>query len=142
MNEKNNRRRRFFANKMHREMFILVFCAAFLPALITAVSLFYLIFYITAEQLAFPEAIVYNLIPVSQKVITILFIATPLSILAIIILAHNLTHRMIGPFDRIIRELNESINGRRQGPIILRKNDKFQPLVEKINILLEKLKKD
>lgn len=142
MNKQNKRRKLFFANKIHREIFIIIFCAAIFPAIITAFSLFYLFFQISAEQLGIPESIAYNLIPVAQRVITILFVATPISILIILIFAHKITHKMIGPFDRIVRELGESIDGTRQGPIILRKGDKFWPLVDKINILLEELKKD
>ncbi|MBL7196459.1 MAG: hypothetical protein ISS47_00010 [Candidatus Omnitrophica bacterium] len=141
MNKQKNKRNRFFANKMHQEVFILIFCAALLPALIATISLFYLIFNITAEQLGIPEAIAYNLIPAARRVMTILFIATPLSILAILIFAHRITHRIIGPFDRIVKELAECIDSTEQEHINIRKNDKFRPLVDKINILLDRLKK-
>ena len=60
--------------------------------------------------------------------------------ITIFTIAHKITHRMIGPFDRIVRELDECVKDRRHGPIRLRKHDKFEPLVEQINILLDKLK--
>ncbi|MFH1655049.1 MAG: hypothetical protein ABH954_00350 [Candidatus Omnitrophota bacterium] len=134
-----NQRRWFFSNKLHREMFFIFVCAAAIPTLVTTVSLFYLIFSITASQFAIPEAIIYNIIPAAQKVLTILFIALPLILLAILSIAHRVTYRVVGPFDRIVRELSECIDGKKKDHIVLRKHDKFQPLVDKINILLDRL---
>jgi hypothetical protein len=137
---KTNKRRRFFANKMHKDIFTLVFFAALLPAAIVMVCLYYLIFNITAEQIAIPEAIAYNLIPAAKRVILILLFLTPISILTILILTKKITHKIIGPFDRIVRELDESIKGKRQGHLIIRKGDKFRPLVDRINNLLDRLR--
>jgi len=95
-----------------------------------------------ANQFVFPEAIAYNIIPAAKKVTIILLIAAPVSISIIIIFAFKVTHRIIGPFDRIVRELDEYIEGKKEGHIIIRKTDKFWPLVDRINKLLDKLKKD
>jgi len=135
---KNNRRKIFFANKIHLEIFLLVFLASILPATIVAIALYYLIFGVMANQFAIPEIIAYNILPAAEKVVILLLIATPVSILIILFLTYKITHKIIGPFDRIIRELDECVNGKRQGPIIIREGDKFQILVEKINNLLNK----
>ncbi len=134
----NNRRKRFFANKLHRNLFLLVFLAALVPTIIVTFSLYYLIFNVTASQMFFPEAIVYNIIPAAKKVLSILAIALPIFILIILTLAYKTTHAIIGPFDRILRELDKYIEGTRKGYIKLRKKDKLFPLVEKINKLLDK----
>lgn len=125
---------------MHREIFLLVFVASVLPATLITFSLYYLIFGVTAEQIAIPEFIAYNLIPASRRVFYILLFASPFSILAILILAYKLTHKIVGPFDRIVRELDERVQGKKTGHIILRKKDKFHPLVKGINKLLDKLR--
>ncbi|MFC1594597.1 hypothetical protein ACFL38_04650 [Candidatus Omnitrophota bacterium] len=137
MNKKDNKRKQFFANKMHRELFLLASCAAIVPTLLTAVSLFYLIFHLTAEQMIFPEAIAYNIIPVARRVAMIMYIAVPLTVTLILTVAHKVTHRIVGPFERVVRELEEHIQGTRTGPIVLRNNDKLKPLVDKINVLLK-----
>lgn len=136
--KRRDRRKRFFANKMHGEIFTIVFWAASFPAFIVTIALYYLIFHITADQLGLPEAIAYNIIPAAQRVTIILLIATPITIMIIMFLAHRITHKIVGPFDRIVRELDEHLNGTRQGPITIRKSDKFLPLVDRINLLLEK----
>ena len=86
-----------------------------------------------------PEAIAYNLLPAAKKVLFILAFAVPLSILVILLIAHNITHKIVGPFDRIVRELGERIENRKKGHIHIRVKDKFKPLVDKINQLLDKL---
>ena len=136
---KSSKRKRTFANRLHRDLFMIVFFAAFLPASVVAVTLYYLIFGITANQFGIPEAIAYNIIPASRKVTTILAFAAPGTILIILLLAHKITHTMVGPFDRIVRELDECVKDKREGHIIVRKGDRFRPLVDKINKLLDKL---
>ncbi|MFQ5681214.1 MAG: hypothetical protein ACE5GG_04100 [Candidatus Omnitrophota bacterium] len=129
----NNRRRRFFSNSLQRELFFLVLAAAIIPAVIVGIGLYYLIFNIIAGEFMLPEIIAYNIIPAAKKVAFVLIVLAPLSILIISVIAHRASYRMVGPFDRILREMDEYIQGRRKSPIILRKKDKFQPLVERIN---------
>lgn len=138
--KKKNRRRRFLANKLHKDIFYLVFFAALIPAVIVMVLLYYLIFNITADQFGIPEVIAYNLIPAARRVIIILLYAAPLSILAILMFAYKMTHKIVGPFDRIVRELDECAEGRKKDHIIIRKADKFSSLVKSINKLLDKIK--
>ncbi len=139
MDKTKNRRKMLFANKLHRNIFLLVFFASLVPATLVTFSIYYLIFNIMAEQFVFPEAIAYSIIPATEKVTSIILTATPISILLILIIAHKIAHRIVGPFDRIIRELDERIEGKTNTPITVRDNDKFLPLVERINKLLNKI---
>jgi len=139
--EKKTRRRQFIANKLHGELFVLVFISALVPTIITTVSLFFLIFHITAEQIGIPEAIIYSIIPAAQKVIFILVTILPIAILIMLAVAYFVTHKIVGPFDRVVRELNDCICGKKKTPIVLRRNDRFWPLVDKINTLLDRANK-
>ena len=58
----------------------------------------------------------------------------------VLILAYKITYRLIGPFDRIVRELDECVKGKKLDHIVIRKKDKFQPLVNNINKLIDKRK--
>jgi len=136
------RRRKLFANKMHREMFSIVFLAALIPVVIATILLLNLIFYLLTQETGISEAAMFNIIPVAAKVVSSLAIIAPVFIIIILVIAHRVSHRMVGPLDRITRELSECVQGRREGPIVLRKTDKLWPLVTEINILLEKLKKE
>lgn len=132
------RGRQFFANNLHRQLFLIISAAAVIPTVLTAIGLFYLIFNITAEQIGIPEAIAYNLLPAARRVVSILLVVLPLCIATILYLAHRMTHRIVGPYDRIVRELGEALENTKKGPIIVRPTDRFKPLVTLINTLLEK----
>jgi len=138
MNENNNKRKFVFANKLHRQIFLLVSLAALLPTIIVTIGLYYVIFGITANEVAIPEAIAYNIIPAAKKVALLILITTPIAIGVILFIAWKISHAIIGPFDRIVRELDERIEGRIIGHILVRKKDKFWPLVERINKLIDK----
>jgi sensor histidine kinase YesM len=135
-----DRRKKFFANPMHRQTFTLVLTAALIPATIVTICLYYLIFGITSAEVGFPEAIAYNIIPAAKRVTAILLITAPLVLLIILIFAYKITHRIVGPFDRIVYELDAHVKDRRHGHIRIRKSDKFHALIEKINKLLDKIK--
>jgi len=136
---KRNRRRQFFANKLHRQTFLLFSIAALMPAILASIALYYLIFGVTANEMGFLEAIASNLIPASRKVALILLAVTPIVILVLLVFAYRMTHTMLGPYDRIIKELDDRITGKKSEDISLRKKDKFWPLVNKINRLLHKI---
>lgn len=140
MNNSKNARKKVFANKLHREIFLIVFAAAVIPTIVITAGLYCLIFEVVALQLGIPEAIAYNILPAAQKVLAILSIAVPIVIIIILLFAHKVAHTIVGPFDRIIRELDESLEGKKDGHIVIRKSDKFCPLVERINKLLDRPK--
>lgn len=139
MSPSTNKRKFFFANKYHQEIFFLVFLAMIIPTIATAIGLFYLIFNITAEQSGIPETIAYTLIPAAQKVMTILLIVVPIVIAIVLLVAHRITHRIVGPLDRMTRELGECLEGKRKGHLKLRPGDKLWPLVHLINKLIDKI---
>jgi len=141
MSVKLSRRKKIFANDLHKQIFVMVFLSALIPTIIVSVCMFYLIFNITAAQFGIPEAIAYNIIPAAKKVTAIILITAPIVILVILGFAYKITHSIVGPFDRIIRELNECLEGKKEACIAVRKTDKFRPLVERLNNLLDKLKK-
>lgn len=135
---KNNKRYKTFANKLHREIFLTVLAAALLPCFVVTIALYYLIFNVISGQLGIPEAIAYNIIPAARKVSLYLIYAAPASVFVILLLAYRITFRIIGPFDRVVRELDEVAKGKKDTHIIIRKKDKFQPLVNGINKLIDK----
>ena len=63
------------------------------------------------------------------------------SLFIILVIAYRITYRIIGPFDRIVRELDEVAKDKKQDHIVLRKKDKFKPLVDGINKLIDKCRR-
>ncbi|MBF0216239.1 MAG: hypothetical protein HQL30_04510 [Candidatus Omnitrophica bacterium] len=133
-----NKRKNVFANKMHQDILLLVLVSSLAPTVLVTISLYFLIFGITANQIGIPESIAYNVLPAAQKVVVVLAIAMPILILTILFFAHKISHMIVGPFDRIVRELGECVTGTKKTHIYLRDNDKFWPMVSAINKLLDK----
>jgi hypothetical protein len=109
--------------------------AAIVPCGVVAVCLYYLIFNLFASEVVIPEFIAYTLIPVSDRVNVILLFSLPVVLGVILIMAVALTHKIAGPLYRLEKELDARIQGRKHGPVRLRKGDEraIISLVDKIN---------
>ncbi len=121
-----------------KKILFLVFASSVIPAAVVAICMYYLIFNTLALQMVIPEAIAYNLMPVVRKVNTVMAIVVPISLLAIWLLALELSNRIAGPICRIQGELDKIISGEIQAPIEVRENDELKPLVDKINKLMSR----
>ena len=52
----------------------------------------------------------------------------------------DISNKLVGPFERILRELDEINEGKKKGPLKAREGDEmFDELLKRINKLLEKL---
>ena len=132
----NKRRKKFLGTPFEKKLLFFFFLAFFLPSLITGVCLYYLIFNLIIYQVGMPEVVVDNLSPVIRKVNLIITIALPFALLVMWLLARELSHRVSGPLNRLCRELDEMIAGKKKYHIKLRKKDELRGLVERFNILL------
>jgi hypothetical protein len=140
MKKPKNMRKRIFANKFHKDIFLLLFMASLIPTLAVTVYLYHLILSVIALKID-ERVLQYNLVFVVNKATLTLIITAPVIILGMLLFTNRLTHSIVGPFDRLISELDKHIESKKEGHISIRKNDKFRPLVDKINKLLDRLKK-
>lgn len=134
-----NKRKRFFANNIHKDLYLFIVCAALVPASITAVCMFYLIFNMITHELGIPEGVAYYVIPAAKKVTAIMLVTVPIALLVILYLAHTLTLRIAGPIDRLIKEIDQVTGGSKKDTLHIRQGDRLQPLVDSINKLITKL---
>jgi methyl-accepting chemotaxis protein len=112
-----------------------------LPTLIIGSCLYYVIFNIMAEQLGIPEVVAYQLLPVVRKVNLILMISLPVVFFLLLYIGLILTRNLVGPIERLEGELEEIISGDLSKRLRLRKKDRLKPLVDSINVLLDKIEK-
>ena len=135
------KRRKIFANDLHKELVKLFVLVSVVPAIVVAICFYYyLLTTIGNAGIYFSGALTANMLSAAKQVITILIIAIPVCVLTILFFARKASHTIIGPFDRIINEIDQILAGKKKGPIHLRKKDKFKPMVDKINLLIEKVK--
>ncbi len=76
---------------------------------------------------------------VKMSVILILMIL-PLVFLVIIVLVYNATNRLVGAFERILRELDDILAGKGKKHINARKDDALaEELLSRVNRLIDKM---
>lgn len=133
------RRRRYLVKKGLQFRYLgLILAAIILPVLLISGCLYYLIFTLMAEQLAIPESIAYNLMPVFHKINAILAVGIPVIIAGLLILGIRISHKIAGPIYRMEKDLDEIAKGNLSLRIRLRRGDEFVDLAEKINKVLDK----
>ena len=128
------------ANRFQRKILTLVFLSTVVPMIIAVICLYYLIFNIVASEIGIPEAIGYALIPAAKRTALIAIVGFFVSVVFIWMWASVVSHRLVGPLERLCRELDERITGKKKGYIYFRKSDHLAILVGRINSLLERLK--
>ncbi|HQF40239.1 MAG TPA: hypothetical protein PK322_14070 [Opitutaceae bacterium] len=125
--------------KLQGHLLWLVFCSMAVPTLVLGGVVLVLLGYpFELHAGAAPEA-------TRARVLLALCVAAPVVFIGLLSWAFLLTNRIVGPVERMIRELDARLLGTASGPINLRPKDLLLPLVEKINLLLaewERSKKD
>jgi methyl-accepting chemotaxis protein len=136
--------RNFFLvqNRLELHYLRLLALSLILPTLVVGGCLYYLIFYLLAEQIGIPEAVIDQLSPVVQKVNLFLMVSIPVLFIILISIGIFLSRKLAGPIERLEKELDEitqsNLVSRR---LKLRKGDELKPLVDSVNILLDKIEK-
>lgn len=132
-------KRNLFLNVNDKQQTILfpVFVACFCACL---VSLFCLNYFFIFER----ETIeVYNVsvdVNLLKVVIPLMLIMIMVILIFLIFWTYYISNKLLGSYNRIIRELDGIVDGKTRGPIGTRKGDLvFEGLLERINILLKKL---
>ena len=121
----------------------LIIVSIILPLVLVGGCLYYLIFTIMAEQLGIPESIAYNLFPVINKINIILMIALPPIFLLLILWGVFLSHKFVGPLDRLESEIEAMVRKKDfSGRLKVRRGDDVEGVVRSINRLLEKVQRN
>jgi len=69
--------------------------------------------------------------------VPVVAIAYPILISCVFYVALQITDNIVGPVDRVVREIDARLYGGARGPIRIREKDALVPLVDRINQVLE-----
>ncbi len=128
-------------NPLQAKYLVLILISILLPLFIVGGCLYYLLFQIMAEQLAIPESIACNLIPVAEKINFLLLIGIPPVVIFLFIWGAVLSHKMIGPLERLEDDLRKISNGDYSMRLQIRKDDDLRPIADAINKIIDKLER-
>lgn len=123
------------------KLLALILLSILIPLFTVGGCLYYVMFQVMAEQLGIPESIAQNLIPVLHKINFLLLVGLPPVLILIFILAIVLTHRLVGPLERLERDLEKISVGNYSVRLKLRKKDDLKPLADTINKIIDKLER-
>lgn len=129
-------------NRLQRKYLVLILLSIISPLVIVGACLYYVIFQIMAEQLAIPESIAYNLFPVIERINFLLLFSVPAIIILLFILGLSLTHKFVGPLERLEDDIRRISEGDYSVRVKLRKDDDLRAIADVINKLIDKLKKN
>ena len=120
---------------------LIVILAMLAPTLAIGFCFYHLLFYLLARQIAFPEAIMANLVPVLNQVNALLAVTLPIIAVTILIFAVVISHRFAGPIERLEKELDRILEGDYRHKIYMRKKDDLKGVATRINTLVARIKK-
>jgi HAMP domain-containing protein len=120
---------------------LIVILAMAAPTLVIGLCFYFVVFHLLAMQMAFPEAIMANLVPVIERVNWLLAISLPVLAAIILWIALAISHRFAGPVERLESDLDRVLAGDYGHRIETRKKDDLNGIVNRINTLLGQMKK-
>lgn len=132
------RKRYWVGHPLQSKYLVFTLIVMLAPAGLVTGCLYALIFTLMERQIAFPEAVASNILPVINQVNRVLFITLPFCAALGGVLAVRISHRLVGPVRRLEQELDRLIEGRSGEPIRLRSTDDLLGVAQRINRLLEK----
>ena len=131
----------FRRHPMQGKYLLLVLAAMLAPILLIGFCFYFLVFHLLAQQMVFPEAIFSNLKPVIDRVNTLLWVTLPTVVLVILACAIVISHRFVGPIERIEKDLDLILGGDIGHKIRLRQNDDLKGVASRVNALVKRLQK-
>ena len=138
MRAKSKRTKLFTGRPAQTRYLALLLVSMIVPLVFVGGCLYYLIFMVMADQLGIPESIAINLFPVINKINLALLVGVPPIIALLVAWGVFLSHRFVGPFERLERELDRMVKSADYSKrIVLRKKDDLKPIADRINKLLD-----
>lgn len=130
----------FMKHPIQAKYLLVVILAMLAPTLVIGFCFYHLLFYLLARQMVFPEAIVSNLVPVLNKVNTLLAVALPIIAITILWFATVVSHRFAGPIERLESDLDRILEGDYNHKIYMRRKDDLKGVANRINALVARIK--
>ena len=131
----------FMKHPVQAKYLLLVIVAMLAPTLVIGFCFYHLLFYLLASQMVFPEAIMANLVPVLNKVNTLLAVTLPMITATILWFAIVISHRFAGPIERLESDLDRILEGDYNHKVYMRRRDDLKGVANRINALVSRVKK-
>ena len=112
-----------------------------IPTLFVGGCLYYVILTIMADQIALPDIIARDLMPVIQRINVLLGIGLPVVFALISTWAFILSYRFLSPLERLEEDLKKIDDGDYSVRLQIKKDHDLKPVADIINDLVDQLDK-
>lgn len=110
-----------------------------IPTVFVGGCLYYFIFKVLAEQIALPDYIARDLLPVVYQINVILAIGLPIVFVVMITWAVILSYRFVAPLERLEEDIKLIDEGDYSVRLQVNKDHDLKPIADVINDLVDKL---
>lgn len=110
-----------------------------IPTVFVGACLYFLIFSIMADRIAFPDIIARDLMPVIQSINITLLIGLPFVFVVLITWAAVLSYRFVAPLEKLEEDIARIDEGDYSARIYIEKDHDLAPIAGVINDLVHKL---
>lgn len=132
------RKRYWVGHPLQTKYLIFTLVVMLAPAALVTGCLYTLIFTLMEREMVFPEAVASNVMPVVSQVNQVLVISLPVCLVLGGVLAVRISHRLVGPVQRLEAELDRVLGGDSDQPIRMRATDDLRGVADRINRLLKR----
>ncbi len=121
-----------------RYMFILILSMV-IPTVFVGGCLYYLIMQVMAEQIALPDVIARDLMPVIERINFILAVGLPVVFVVLLTWAIALSYRFVAPLERLEEDIKRIDEGDYSVRLQIREDHDLSPIAGVINDLVDQL---
>ncbi len=110
-----------------------------IPTVFVGGCLYYLIFQVLADQIAFPDVIARDLLPVIERINFLLAVGLPVVFIVLLTWAVVLSYRFVAPLERLEEDIKRIDEGDYSVRLQIREDHDLSPIAGVINDLVEQL---
>jgi len=112
-----------------------------IPTLFVGGCLYYFILTVMAEQLALPDVIARNLLPVIERINLVLIVGLPIVFAVMLTWAIVLSYKFVAPLERLEEDLEKIDEGDYSVRLEVSQDHELSPIANVINDLVDQLEK-
>ncbi len=116
---------------------VLLFCML-VPSVFIGICMYYFMFMIVSQGMGARGPIAYNLFPLLQKVNLIMSGGLFFILIVFLMIGVYISQKLIGPVERIKKDLKQIADGDMNHRIRMRKSDDFAFIAESVNKILDR----
>ena len=126
-------------NRLQLKYVVLLLFSMLIPTIFTGICMYYFIFVIVREGAGTPEPIAYNLFPVLRRLNLVMGAGLFIIFVIFLMIGYYISYKLMGPINRLKKELTEIRDGNMQHRIKMRKGDDLLFIGTLINQILDKM---